>query len=105
DIYAVLLLYLAISGIFMIKGRLGLRWRGAILISAGVSVPIAAVLLSGPDARRSQTAVVETASPPSPAPPPAPPAPADNAPDGDSAKPVDDLGSDIRFLPPEENSE
>ena len=39
DVYAVLLLYLAISGIFMIKGRLGLRWRGAILISLGVGVP------------------------------------------------------------------
>ena len=32
DVYAMLLLYLAISGIFMIKGELGLRWRGAILI-------------------------------------------------------------------------
>ena len=53
DIYAVLLLYLAISGIFMIKGKLGLKGRGAFLISAGVAVPIAAVLMSGPDARKA----------------------------------------------------
>ena len=48
DAFALLLLYLAISGIFMIKGRLGLQWRGAVLISAGIAVPIAAVLFSGP---------------------------------------------------------
>ena len=50
DAFAILLLYLAISGIFMIKGRLGFRWRGALLISIGVAVPIAAVLLSSTDA-------------------------------------------------------
>jgi uncharacterized protein len=43
DAYAVLLLYLAISGIFMIKGRLGLRGRGAVLISIGVAIPVLAV--------------------------------------------------------------
>jgi uncharacterized protein len=48
DAFAVMLLYLAISGIFMIKGRLGLKWRGALMISAGVAVPVMAVLLSGP---------------------------------------------------------
>jgi len=47
DVYAIMLLYLAISGIFMIKGRLGLRWRGAILISAGIAVPLGYVILSG----------------------------------------------------------
>ncbi len=47
DIYAVLLLYLAISGIFMIKGRLGLKWRGAALISLGVAIPLGYVMLSG----------------------------------------------------------
>ena len=40
DVYAVLLLYLAISGIFMIKGRLGFKWRGAMLICVGVAVPV-----------------------------------------------------------------
>jgi hypothetical protein len=47
DGYAVLLLYLAISGLFMIKGKLGLRWRGALLVSLGAAVPIAYVVLSG----------------------------------------------------------
>ena len=47
DLYAIMLLYLAISGIFMIKGRLGLRWRGAILISLGLGVPLAYVTISG----------------------------------------------------------
>lgn len=47
DIYAILLLYLAISGIFMLKGRLGIRGRGAILIAAGAAVPILYVTLSG----------------------------------------------------------
>ncbi|HEY5921883.1 MAG TPA: PepSY-associated TM helix domain-containing protein [Kofleriaceae bacterium] len=56
DVYAALLLYLAISGIFMIKGRLGLKWRGAVLISIGVAVPVSAVMFSGPDARAKQTA-------------------------------------------------
>jgi uncharacterized protein len=47
DAYAVLLLYLAISGIFMIKGRLGLRWRGAALISLGLLGPIGYLVASG----------------------------------------------------------
>lgn len=47
DAYAVLLLYLAISGLFMIKGRLGLRWRGTILVALGVAVPVAYIVLSG----------------------------------------------------------
>ena len=53
DIYAVLLLYLAVSGIFMIKGRLGLKWRGTILVGLGIAIPIAYVVLSGgPEARQ-----------------------------------------------------
>ncbi|HEX5058235.1 MAG TPA: PepSY-associated TM helix domain-containing protein [Kofleriaceae bacterium] len=63
DVYAVLLLYLAISGIFMIKGKLGLKWRGALLISMGVAVPVIAVLSSGPDAR-AKPAATETATAP-----------------------------------------
>lgn len=47
DTYAVLLLYLAISGIFMIKGKLGFKWRGATLIGAGVAVPVIYVALAG----------------------------------------------------------
>ena len=47
DAYAVLLLYLAISGIFMIKGKLGLRWRGATLIAIGLTGPIGYLVVSG----------------------------------------------------------
>ena len=55
DVYAVMLLYLAISGLFMIKGRLGLRWRGALLVSAGIAVPLTYVLWSGgPSAHSTQ---------------------------------------------------
>ena len=53
DAYAALLLYLAISGVFMIKGRLGLRWRGVTLIAAGLAAPIAVTLL--PFAKVSRT--------------------------------------------------
>jgi hypothetical protein len=56
DAYAVLLLYLAISGIFMIKGHLGLKWRGTILISSGIAVPILYVALAGgPDSQKDTT--------------------------------------------------
>ena len=47
DAYAVLLLYLAISGMFMIKGRLGLRWRGLVLVGLGIAVPASYVIMSG----------------------------------------------------------
>ena len=67
DLYAVLLLYLAISGIFMIKGRLGLKWRGAVLISIGVAVPMAAVLL-GSEGAPAEEVVIAPAAPPPPAP-------------------------------------
>ncbi len=68
DIYAVMLLYLAISGIFMIKGRLGLRWRGAILIGLGIAVPATYVIVSGgPSANNAKVA---TAPPETPPPPP-----------------------------------
>ncbi len=69
DIYAVMLLYLAISGIFMIKGRLGLRWRGAILIGLGIAVPATYVIVSGgPSANNARvaTAPVDTPAPPTP---------------------------------------
>lgn len=61
DIYAVMLLYLAISGLFMIKGRLGLRWRGSILVGIGVAVPLGYVILSGGPSKSSGT---KTASAP-----------------------------------------
>jgi hypothetical protein len=74
DVYAFMLLYLAISGIFMIKGRLGFKWRGAALISLGIAVPVAYVVLSGgPNAHQSEAKVAAK-----PAPAPAPPPPPDD---------------------------
>ncbi|MBK7074480.1 MAG: hypothetical protein IPH44_19505 [Myxococcales bacterium] len=81
DGYAVLLLYLAVSGLFMIKGKNGLRWRGAILLAAGISVPIGYVSWSGgPEAANRATQRAAEQAPPvgddaagEPADPPAPP--------------------------------
>lgn len=47
DGYAILLLYLALSGLFMLRGRKGLIGRGAILVAIGAAVPIAYVQFSG----------------------------------------------------------
>lgn len=47
DTYAVFLLFLACSGLFMIRGRKGLLGRGAVLATLGAAVPIAYVVLSG----------------------------------------------------------
>jgi uncharacterized protein len=47
DGYAVLLLFLATSGIFMLKGKKGFIGRGAIFIALGAAVPIIYVQLSG----------------------------------------------------------
>lgn len=65
DVYAIMLLYLAISGIFMIKGRLGLKWRGAILITAGIAVPLGYVILSGgPSAHQGEATTAAVAPAP-----------------------------------------
>lgn len=47
DLYAVLLIGLAISGLFMIPGRKGVLGRGAIIASVGALVPAVYVILSG----------------------------------------------------------
>jgi uncharacterized protein len=47
DGYAVFLLFLATSGLFMLKGRSGLLGRGALLVAIGVAVPVLYVQLSG----------------------------------------------------------
>ncbi len=47
DAYAGALLYLSLSGLFMIKGRKGLLGRGLLLVAVGVAVPLAYVALSG----------------------------------------------------------
>jgi hypothetical protein len=48
DGYAVLLLFLAISGPFIIKGRKGLAGRGGLYLALGVGVPIALYFLLAP---------------------------------------------------------
>ncbi|MFN3650456.1 MAG: PepSY-associated TM helix domain-containing protein [Armatimonadota bacterium] len=47
DLYAVGLLLLATSGLFMLPGRKGLLGRGGILTALGAAIPILYVLLSG----------------------------------------------------------
>lgn len=77
DAYAILLLYLACSGLFMLKGKLGLRWRGAILVALGAAVPLGYVLWSGgPEAKSGKGRAVEAT-----APAPDPPGGEDQAPE------------------------
>lgn len=47
DGYAVLLLFLATSGLFMIAGKKGLVGRGAFIAGAGILLPVLYVVLSG----------------------------------------------------------
>lgn len=47
DTYAVFLLFLACSGLFMIPGKKGLRGRGTVLLLLGAAVPALYVVLSG----------------------------------------------------------
>jgi hypothetical protein len=62
DAYAALLLYLAISGIFMIKGKLGLRWRGTLLISAGLAAPLLYIVIAGgPESQKTEEKVAAPA--------------------------------------------
>lgn len=63
DTYAVILLYLAISGLFMLPGRKGLLGRGAVIALLGAAVPVGYVVLSGgPEAKNgSQPASPEAA--------------------------------------------
>jgi len=73
DAYAVLLLFLATSGMFMLPGRNGLRGRGAVLVAVGVAIPVVYVLASGGPAGASGTGgASEALGPPGEAPPSAP---------------------------------
>lgn len=47
DLYAVGLIFLALSGMFLVKGRLGLGGRGLWLLLAGLVPPIVFVLWAG----------------------------------------------------------
>jgi len=45
DFYAVSLIILAITGLFLIKGKKGFKWRGAIIAALGLILPLLFVLL------------------------------------------------------------
>jgi hypothetical protein len=55
DAYAVLLVYLALSGLYMIPGRKGFIGRGALIAALGAAVPIGYVVLSGGPEAKSGT--------------------------------------------------
>ena len=40
DLYSVCLIYLAISALFMVKGKYGMKGRGGVLVIVGVVIPI-----------------------------------------------------------------
>ena len=46
DSYAIFLLFLAISGLFMIPGKKGLLGRGAVIATIGAAIPTLYVVLS-----------------------------------------------------------
>jgi uncharacterized protein len=48
DAYAGGLLFLALSGMFMIAGKKGLIGRGAVLVALGIAVPVVYVTFAGP---------------------------------------------------------
>jgi hypothetical protein len=103
DAYASILLFLAIGGLFMIKGRLGLKWRGSALVLAGAMVPVLYVTTCGgpgakPDAAPAATAVKDEA----PAPPPDRAAPAPAAAPGSASAPAPAPASDDDKAPPSE---
>ena len=45
DIFAGALILLAISGMFILRGKNGLKWRGTILISIGIALPLIYLIL------------------------------------------------------------
>ena len=64
DAYAVLLLYLAISGLLMIKGKLGLRWRGTLLVGVGLAVPLLYIVIAGgPESQKTTDTKVASPAP------------------------------------------
>lgn len=48
DAYAIALLFLAISGMLMVRGRKGLFGRGGVFLLIGVSVPVLYLIFAGP---------------------------------------------------------
>ncbi|MCC2670058.1 MAG: uncharacterized protein K0Q72_2529 [Armatimonadetes bacterium] len=47
DLYAAGLLLLAISGIFMLPGKNGIRGRGAVFVTLGIAIPLLYVIFTG----------------------------------------------------------
>ncbi|MBM3458825.1 MAG: hypothetical protein FJX77_09880 [Armatimonadetes bacterium] len=47
DLYALFLLFLALSGMFMLAGRAGMKGRGGWLVLLGAAVPVLYVVFSG----------------------------------------------------------
>lgn len=47
DLYAAGLLVLAVSGLFMLPGKNGLRGRGGVLVAIGIAIPVLYVVFSG----------------------------------------------------------
>jgi len=45
DAYAVALILLAISGLFVLRGKNGIKWRGALLAFTGILIPVIIILL------------------------------------------------------------
>lgn len=45
DIFAVALILLSISGLFILKGKNGLKWRGTILMTIGIIIPLIFLML------------------------------------------------------------
>ena len=45
DIFAVALILLSLSGMFILKGKNGLKWRGTFVISIGVIIPLVFLFL------------------------------------------------------------
>lgn len=63
DTYTLLLLYLAVSGLFMLPGKKGLLGRGAVLALLGAAVPVSYVLLSGGPEAKNGSAPANDAAP------------------------------------------
>ena len=47
DVYAVALLFMATSGMFVLRGRTGLAGRGKWLVGAGILIPVVALVVAG----------------------------------------------------------
>ncbi len=47
DIYAVSLIILAVTGLFVRRGKKGIKWRGTIVASLGLIIPIIILIIFG----------------------------------------------------------